>query len=367
MLIPNNFRITKATKKRLEREIEEAEKLNNVRLYKITRALLLLAEKRTVTEISELLHVSNRIIYEWLRRFLLERFSWLKGLHFRGRGRKPKLTKAQKEKLYDIVIAGPEKAGYDCGGWNSAMIAEVIEKEFNVIYNPRYVCTILKKMGLSYQKAKFISDRIDDSDNIKARRRWKCVTWPNILKEAQRLGGVILFGDEVSFAQWGSLARTWAPRGVQPEIKTSGKRKGLKIFGAIEFHDGGFVYQECSGRFSGNTYIDFLNHILNKYSCPVFLIEDGAPYHKSKIVRTFTDKMKDDGRLFVFRLPSYSPDFNPIEKLWKQTKKDATHLKYFSSFEDLRAAVLKAFHKYLNDAMKIVCVMRSLRKKAGIA
>lgn len=366
MQILNHFRITTATRRRLEQELEEAQKLNNVRLYKITLALLLLGGNRGVAEVSDLLHVNSRTLYEWLSRFLVKRFSWLKGIHFRGRGRKPKLTKEQKKKLYDIIVQGPENAGYDCGGWNSAMIAEVIQKEFNVMYNPRYVCTVLKNMELSYQKAKFISDRIDNPDNIKARRRWKCVTWPNILKEAKRLGGVILFGDEISFAQWGSLAKTWAPRGVQPEIKTSGKRKGLKMFGAIEFHNGGFVYQECTEKFNGDTYISFLKHILNIYSGPVFLIEDGAPYHKSKIVKTFTDKMKADRRLFVHRLPSYSPDLNPIEKLWKQTKKDATHLKYFSSFEDLRAAVLKAFHKYLNDAMQIFCVMRSLRKKARL-
>ena len=366
MLIPNNFHITKATKKRLKRELEEAQKLNNVRLHKITWSLLLLGENRGVAEVSRLLHVSCRTIYEWFSLFLVKGFRWLKGLHFQGRGRKPKLIQEQKEKLYDIIVQGPEKAGYDCGGWNSAMIKEVIQKEFNVIFNPRYVCTILKNMKLSYQKAKFISDRIDDPDNIKARRRWKCVTWPKILREAKLFDGVILFGDEVSFAQWGSLARTWAPRGVQPEIKTSGKRKGLKIFGAIEFHNGGFVYQECTDKFTGDTYISFLKHILNKYSKPVFLIEDGAPYHKSKIVKTFTDKMKDAGRLFVHRLPSYSPDLNPIEKLWKQTKKDATHLKYFPLFDDLRAAVLKAFQKYLNDAMQIFCVMRSLRKKARL-
>ena len=61
------------------------------------------------------------------------------------------------------------------------------------------------------------------------------------------------------------------------------------------------------------------------------------------------------------------PKRNPIEKLWKQTKKDATHLKYFPTFDALRQTVLKAFQKYLNDASKIVCVMRSLRKKAGLS
>lgn len=347
--------------------MQQAEKLNNVRLYKIVWALLLLEQNHTVSEIAELLHVSSRTLYDWMDRFIIHRFSWLSSLHFRGRGRKPKLTSKQRDTLYEMIVQGPQEAGYDCGAWNSPMIAQVIQKRFNVTYNPRYLCALLQDLGLSYQKAAFVSDRIDDPEHIKARRRWQCVTWPTIRKQAQRSGGVILFGDEVSFAQWGSLAKTWAPRGVQPRIKTSGKRKGLKIFGAIEFHEGDFLYQECPEKFNGESYIGFLEHLLNAYSCPVFLIEDGAPYHKARIVKTFTEKMKAAGRLFVHRLPSYSPDFNPIEKLWKQTKKDATHLKYFPTFEDLRQAVLKAFRKYLNDAMHIVCVMRSLRRKAGLA
>lgn len=64
------------------------------------------------------------------------------------------------------------------------------------------------------------------------------------MKEAKKNQAVILFGDEVSFAMWGSLARTWAPRGQQPVVKTTGIRKGLKMFGAIEFNGGNFQYME---------------------------------------------------------------------------------------------------------------------------
>ena len=73
-----------------------------------------------------------------------------------------------------------------------------------------------------------------------------------------------------------------------------------------------------------------------------------------KVVKEFKKEMENQNRLFVYGLPSYSPDKNPIEKLWKNTKKDATHLKYFRTFEDLRTAVVKAFKKYLEDASKII-------------
>jgi DDE superfamily endonuclease len=67
---------------------------------------------------------------------------------------------------------------------------------------------------------------------------WVEQTWPAILKQAHAHGAVILFADEVAFALWGSLSRTWAPRGQQPVVKTTGRRKGMKLFGAIELFSG---------------------------------------------------------------------------------------------------------------------------------
>ncbi|OQY57820.1 MAG: hypothetical protein B6245_15050 [Desulfobacteraceae bacterium 4572_88] len=118
---------------------------------------------------------------------------------------------------------------------------------------------------------------------------------------------------------------------------------------------------ECNGKFSGDSHMEFLRHILSRCSCPIFLTEDGEPYHRRKDVREFREKMKTEERLFAYRLPSYSPDKNPIEKLWKNTKREATHLKYFATFEDLRSSVIRTFKKYLEDAAKIICVMKKIK------
>ena len=355
----------KQTVKRLEKEVQAALKLNNFRLFKISKSLLLIANNDDIADIAKLFQVNTRTIYNWVSRFMVERFSWLLGLHYRGRGAKSKLTKEQKEKIYDIVVDGPENYGFDCGVWNSPMIAEVILREFNVTYNPRYLCRLLRKIGLSFQKAAFEAERTDD--NKKKRKEWGDKTWPEILKKAKEIFAVILFGDEVSFAQWGSLSRTWAPIGKQPKIKTKGKRKGLKMFGAIEFFKGSFHYMETEDKFNGESYTEFFKQIMSHYTCPVILIEDGAPYHGGAIVNEYTRKMKEDGRLHVYRLPSYSPDYNPIEKLWKNTKRDSTHCKFFPTFDDLRSSVRKAFKKYMEDATKVICVMKKLRNSAGVA
>ena len=76
--------------------------------------------------------------------------------------------------------------------------------------------------------------------------------------------------------------------------------------------------------------------------------------------------MEKEGRLFVYRLPSYSPDKNPIEKLWKKTKAEATHCKYFPTFDDLRLAVMNAFKKYLLNVTYILSCMKKLRQEASV-
>ena len=224
-----------ATVKRLEFEREVAEGLNHLRFCKITEGLLRLHQGQSVRDIADWLHISVRTVYNWLNHFIRRRFAWLCGHHFAGRGRKAKLHRDQRQHLYELIEKGPLEAGFTSGVWTSSMIAVLIEREFGVTYNPRYVCRLLHQLGITYQKAAFVSAKVDDEEHQAKRKHWDQVRWPSILKRARQLGAVILFGDEVSFAQWGSLCRTWGPRGKQPQVPTSGKRKGMKVFGAVSY------------------------------------------------------------------------------------------------------------------------------------
>src|ERR687893_829447 len=396
----------------LEQERAKACELNNLRLYKIAQGLLWIGEGKALGEVARLLGVSAKTVWNWLKRLMVQGVGWLVGQHYRGRGRKAKLSSEQKQALYALVVAGPQANGFDCGVWTSAMLVELIWRRWGVCYNPRYLSSLLAKLGLSYQKARFVSDRQDEEGYKQARREWVEETWPAILKQAQERGAVILFADEVSFALWGSLSRTWAPRGQQPVVKTAGRRKGMKLFGAIEFFSGAFYYREAvgytlsatalkrqrfetagaflqaveqhlgaetlgryralllklgegAGKFNAATYEAFLRQLLERITVPIILIEDGASYHRSQAVEQFRQAHAE--RLTVHRLPAFSPEFNPIETLWKNTKKEATHLKYFKAFDALRASVLTAFRTYLEDATRVIRVMKKLRAQASLA
>lgn len=66
----------------------------------------------------------------------------------------------------------------------------------------------------------------------------------------------------------------------------------------------------------------------------------------------FDEKIQDD--LPLAQLPSYSPDYNPIEKLWKQIKQEDTHLVYFPTFEALREKVETALLRFARRAADIL-------------
>ena len=143
----------------------------------------------------------------------------------------------------------------------------------------------------------------------------------------------ILFVDEASFPQWGTLSYTWAIRGEQPLVQTSGKRKAYKVFGAADVVSGQLFYQGIEERFNSETYAQFLTQVLHKTKGHLIIIQDGARYHTSKATQAFFETHQP--RLTRYQLPSYSPDFNPIEHLWKTVREEATHNKYFAQFEEV--------------------------------
>ena len=97
--------LTTKTKEKLEKELKRAQALNNLRLYKMVLCILLVHKQYTMKKTSEILNVSSRTVYIWLTMFMVKGFYWLLMFRYQGRGRKSKLSKAEKEKLYNGGIA----------------------------------------------------------------------------------------------------------------------------------------------------------------------------------------------------------------------------------------------------------------------
>lgn len=312
---------------KLQALLNRAKFQGDLRTVKRVMAILSLAEGRSVDVIAAVLRISVESIRLWFTTFLHQGVAGLSPR--KPCGRPNKLTKAQKAELDEIITKGPVDAGYPGACWRSPMIQDLIYQRYGILYSVIYICQLIKNMGFSFQKAKFEADH-KDPDN---RAEWLKTTWPKILNLAKLRQSMILFGDEASFPQWGTLTYTWAKRGQQPTVKTSGIRKGYKIFGLIDYFSGKFFFKGQEDRLNSDTYAQFLSEVLMQTDKHLILVQDGARYHTSKAMQAFFEKHSE--RLAVFKLPSYSPDYNPIEKLWKKIKQEGTHLHYFPTFEAL--------------------------------
>src|SRR6266581_2625010 len=329
------IQVSSATVKALHARLRQAYLKDDVRLVRRTTVLIdLLVHHVPLAVLCERWGLSASGLYDWQRAFLLHGLESVRYRH--SGGRRPKLTPKPKRRLVDLLEAGPLVVGCETACWDAVLIRVLIWREFGVLANRQYVCTLLHNLGFSFQKARFVSDHLDTAKRL----AWLEQKWPTILRAAKRRQGLILFEDEASFAQWGSLSYTWTRRGHQPEVPTSGKRKGYKVFGAIEYFSGRLFSQGLDGRFNSDSYHAFLQMILAQTHEHLFLIHDGARYHTSAATQAFVAAHHD--RLTAHPLPSYSPDYNPIEYLWKKTKQRATHNKYFKEFVELTVSVEKA-------------------------
>ena len=348
-LVSFTLHLNSFTRKQLYRRLQQAYANGSLKLVQRIHALLALAQDLSVREVAEMLALGEQTVRDYRNAFLLKGVASL--VYKRPPGRPSKLTKTQRKELAALIKAGPQTAGYTSGGWNTPMIQDLIERRFGVTYHPHYIATLLGNLGFSYQKARFVSDHLNEAKRL----AWRQRAWPRILQQARQRQALLLFGDEASFAQWGSLSYTWAPKGQQPEVPTSGKRKGYKVFGLIDYFSGRFFYKAHAGRFNSESYAAFLLDVLSQTQQPVVVIQDGARYHTSKAMQQFFDAHAD--RLTIEPLPAYSPDFNPIEHLWKKIKKEATHLKYFPEFADLQAEVDRALLHFAQTPDEITVLM----------
>jgi transposase len=239
------------------------------------------------------------------------------------------------------------------------MMQDLIQRHFGVAYHPHYSATLLKNRGLSYQKARFVSEHLNEAKRLE----WRHTRWPKILRQAQQRKALLLCGAEASFAQWGSLSSTWAPKGQPPEVPTSGKRQAYKVFGLIDSFSGHFFSKAHAGRFNSESDKAFWLDVLAQTTQHVVVIHDGARDHTSKAMQVFFEMHAE--RLTIEPLPAYAPDCNPIEHLWKKVKKEATHRKHFPAFTDLQHAVDRALLHFAQTSSEITVLMARYCEKLG--
>lgn len=167
--------------------------------------------------------------------------------------------------------------------------------------------------------------------------------------------------DEVHFQQHGTRCRLWVPPEVKdPVLLHHPTRKKVGYFGAVRLRDGRFVYQREDDVFNGETSFRFFRR-MSRASCQsgrrVVIIADNARYHHALLHKAWREKASPQ-LTFAF-LPPYSPELNPIERVWKLTRRLATHNQYFPTLNQLTEAIEETFETWTkgNDTLRRLCAI----------
>lgn len=148
---------------------------------------------------------------------------------------------------------------------------------------------------------------------------------------------------------------------VPPEIKDpvlwhAPTRKSVACFGAVNGRSGKFVSRNATW-FNAETFEIFLQQLIRHRARGkrMVLILDNAKYHHARSLAPLLRRYRKV--LTLLYLPPYSPQLNPIERLWKLARRLATHNRYFATLAALIQAVSTQFRRWQkpNAVLRRLC------------
>jgi len=159
---------------------------------------------------------------------------------------------------------------------------------------------------------------------------------------------LIMFFDEARFGLRSSTMRIWAERGKPLRVKVQQGFKNFYGYSAVCPFDGRNFSLVMPGvdTENFNAYLGKLGEYFRERK--IILIMDQAGWHKSK------ELVIPENIQFLF-LPPYSPELNPVEKLWEWMKKECVHNFFYDLLTDLSDAVCKEYNKLTETQYKKLC------------
>ena len=188
----------------------------------------------------------------------------------------------------------------------------------------------LHQQGFSYKQPKGVPHKFDE------------VKQANFIKQYDTLKSSvgdepILFMDAMHPTQATKVSCGWIKKGTDKSIETTGSRTRLNLVGAIDLQNIAAAHVSRYEKVNSETIIDFFTELRRneKSRKTIHLILDGAGYHRAQVVK---DKAIESN-ILLYYLPPYSPNLNPIERLWKVMNEHVRNNKYFATAKEFRCAI----------------------------
>lgn len=175
---------------------------------------------------------------------------------------------------------------------------------------------------------------------------------------------ILVYQDEVHFQIQTTVTSGWYKKGSAPTVKSFPGRFKTSYSGFV-IPESGVLFTAKPETFNYETTIESIRSFLVANPVPegkrYALVMDNAPWHKKTMRLVETEQLPEyeDIRksVMLIKLPPYSPDLNPIEQVWRITRRENTHNVFFASLSSLESTVDSAFDVWSipNDQLRTLC------------
>lgn len=298
---------------RTTRDVQELDRI---------KAVLLRSEGWSVSAIAQALRVHESTITRHIKDYLQE----AKLSSERG-GSSGFLSEKQTEELVAHLTENLYQHTYQ--------IADYIENCWGIRYSIPGLNKLLHRIGFTYKKPKgrpYKADSAKQAVFIKAYKRLK-----NKITPEEK----IVFIDAVHPTQATKLSHGWIKKGATVEVPTTASRTRINLIGAIELGNLEKTVTADYERVNMESVKDFFRKLRERYPNKIKLhvILDRAGYHGAGEVKKTARRLN----IRLHYLPAYSPNLNPIERLWKVMNEYVRNNQFFSSAKDFKESIFSFF------------------------
>ena len=291
----------------------------DIRLRTRLHGLAMLRQGSSVAEVMKTLRVSERTVRRWISWYrkggIEEVLAHRQGV---GGGRPCFLDATQQGKLWAKIASGFLLTAREINDW--------IAERFSVTYARQSIYGLLKRLGCV---SKVPRPRHEKAD-VEAQKNWKISGFRDALIESgMSSGNALFFSDEARVGLHGSNRRVWGVRGVKVVQLVQIKRQWKYLFTAVNPITGELLWTWIDSMSKENT-LEALSEIRERSDLRT-LVWDGAGSHRSKDVREI------EGLDSIVQ-PPYSPELNPVERVFQEMRR-STDGRVYESIEEKMSAV----------------------------
>jgi transposase len=224
-----------------------------------------------------------------------------------------------------------------------------IESITGLSRSPSQVRAFMKRFGLRYIKAGHIPAKAD----TEKQQQWVTTVLEPAIEEARNGECHLLFMDAAHFILQPFICALWCIKRLF--IKAASGRNRINVLGAVNALTKEVITQCNTTYISAETIVAFLKKLKEHYGdLPLKIVLDNARYQHCRLVENVARELN----ITLLFLPSYSPNLNIIERLWRFTKKTILYAKYYESPAIFHQAIEDFFqtvnNKYGTDLKNIL-------------